>query len=180
MNYLIDTGHTSVEFSVRHIMISNVKGSLSVVAGTVNFDPNLPATSSVDVTIDANSLTTRHELRDSHLKSPEFLDATSNPTITFKSTEVEKTGEVDYRITGDLTIRGITKSVVLEAEFGGEAKDHFGNAKVAFSAKTSINRKDFGMVWNKSLETGGVVLGDKISIMLEVELHQQAALVMAQ
>lgn len=174
MQYVVDAAHTLVEFSARHMMITNVKGSFSGVSGTVNFDQNNPSASDVDVSINVSSLSTQNEQRDGHLKSPDFFDAATYPTITFKSTSVEKTGDADYKVTGDLTIHGVTKSVVLESEFIGEGKDPYGNQKAGFSAKTSISRKEFGLSYNVALESGGVLVSDKISIQLEVQLLQQA------
>lgn len=179
MNYIIDGGHTLVEFSARHLMISNVKGTLGNASGTVDFDIDQPNAAFVDVTIDVNSLTTHNQQRDRDLKGSEFLDTDKYPTITFRSTKVEKTGETDFVITGDLTIHGITQTTVLQAEYQGESKDHFGNNRVGFSAKANINRKDFGLTLNMILESGVVVIGDKISITLEVELIQQESLVAA-
>lgn len=175
MNYIIDSGHTAVVFAVRHLMIATVRGSFGGATGTATFDLANPETATVDVVIDVNSLTTHNPQRDSDLKGSEFLDTSNYPTLTFKSTKVEKFGEATYAITGDLTIHGITKEVVLAAEYQGETKDMFGNIRIAFSAETSINRKDFGIIWNRTLESGGVVIGDKISITLDTELIQQPA-----
>lgn len=174
MQYVVDAAHTLVEFSARHMMITNVKGSFSGVSGTVDFDQSNPTAATVDVSIDVNSLSTQNEQRDGHLKSPDFFDVANYPTITFKSTSVEKTGDADYKVTGDLTVHGTTKPVVLDAEFIGEGKDPYGNQKAGFSAKTSISRKDFGLNWNVALESGGVLVSDKINIQLEVQLLQQA------
>jgi polyisoprenoid-binding protein YceI len=166
----IDPMHTSVEFTVRHMMISNVKGTFQKTTGTVTIDGNDPTTAKIDATIDASSINTRVERRDADLKSPDFLDVAKYPTITFKSTKVEAAGEGKWKVTGDLTLHGVTKPVVLDVEgTGTPIKDPFGNTRAGASATTKINRKDFGVAYNKALEAGGVVVGDEVSITIDVE-----------
>lgn len=170
----IDPAHTSVEFSVRHLMISNVKGQFEKTTGTITANGNDPASAKIDVTIDASSVDTRVERRDAHLKSPDFLDVAKFPTITFKSTKVEADGPGKWKVTGDLTIHGVTKPVVLEVEGSGEPiHDPMGNTRAGASATTKIKRSDFGLTWNKALETGGVMVSDEVAISIDVEAIKQ-------
>ena len=171
----IDTAHSDAEFAVRHMMISTVKGHFAEVTGTVVMNEADPAASVVDVTIPVASIDTRDAKRDAHLKSADFFDADHYPTITFKSTRV--TGDVQgtFTIAGNLTMRGVSRPVTLEVEAAGRGKDPWGGEVAGFSAKTKVNRKDFGLEWNVALETGGVLVGDEVKISLEVELKKQAA-----
>jgi polyisoprenoid-binding protein YceI len=174
--YDIDPTHSSAHFSVRHLMISNVKGEFTKVTGTVTYDPDDPKTSKVDVTIDVASLHTRDEQRDAHLKSPDFFDAAKFPEIRFVSTGVEPDGHDEYLVKGDLTIHGVTREETLQVEGPTpEVKDPWGNMKAGATATAKINRKDFGLTWNAALETGGVVVGDEVKISLEVELTRRPA-----
>jgi polyisoprenoid-binding protein YceI len=169
--YSIDPTHSTAGFKVRHLMVANVKGEFSGVAGTVVYDAENPANSRVEATIDATTIHTRDDQRDGHLKSPDFFDVAKYPTITFVSTKVAKAGAGELTVTGDLTIHGVTKQVVLDVEGPApEAKDPWGNFKSGVSATTKINRTDFGLVWNAALETGGVLVGEEVSLTLEVEL----------
>jgi len=173
--YDIDPAHSGAHFSVRHMMISNVKGEFSKVAGTVTFDPDNPAASQVEATIDATSLHTRDEQRDGHLKSPDFFDVAKFPEIRFVSRNVEAQGFGEFLVKGDLTIHGVTKEVTLRVEGPTpDAKDPWGNTKAGATATTKINRKDFGLVWNVALEAGGVLVGEDVSISLELELTKKA------
>lgn len=156
------------------MMISTVRGQFDKVTGTVDFNQENPELSTVAVNIDAASFDTKDAQRDGHLRSPDFLDVEKYPAITFKSTQVEKTGDNTGLITGDLTIREVTRSVVLNTEFNGVAKAPWGATSAGFTATTKINRKDFGLVWNVALETGGVLVGEEVSITLEVEIVQAA------
>lgn len=165
----LDPAHTSAEFSARHMMVTTVRGAFEKMSGTLDFDPANPAAGSVDVTIDAASLNTRVADRDTHLKSPDFLDVVNFPTITFKSTKIEVTGSEAGKITGDLTIRGVTHQVVINAEYLGQGKNPWGITVAGFSGTTKINREDWGLVWNVALETGGVLVGKDITISLDVE-----------
>jgi polyisoprenoid-binding protein YceI len=166
----IDPMHTSVEFTVRHMMISNVKGTFEKTSGTVTIDGSDPTTAKIDATIDVASINTRVERRDADLKGPNFLDVAKYPTITFKSTKVEAAGEGKWKVTGDLTLHGVTKPVVLEVEgTGTPIKDPFGNTRAGASATTKINRRDFGISYNKTLDAGGVMVGDEVSITIDVE-----------
>lgn len=165
----LDPTHSSAEFSAKHMMVTTVRGKFDTLSGTLEFDPANPTASSVNVEIDAASISTGVNDRDGHLRSADFLDVENYPKVTFKSTKIEVTGENTGRITGDLTIRNVTRPVVIETEFLGEVKDPWGNTKVAFAGETKINREDFGLVWNVALETGGVLVGKEIKIFLEAQ-----------
>ncbi len=173
MSWKIDPSHTRAVFSVRHMMISNVHGLFEDISGTVDFDEQNPTRSKVDVQIAAASLSTRDERRDAHLRSGDFLDAEQYPYLTFKSRKVEKLDNTHGRLTGDLTIRGVTRPVVLDVEYAGQAKSPFGLVSAGFTAHTRINRKDWGLTWNMALETGGVLVGDVINIDIELEIVKQ-------
>ena len=170
----IDPAHSSATFSIRHMTISNVRGEFGKVTGTVNWDDADVTKSTAEATIDATTINTHEPKRDAHLKSPEFFDVEKNPTITFKSTQVQKAGADHLKITGNLTIHGVTRPVILDATYTGIVKDPGGNTRRGASAKTKLNRKDFGLTWNKSLEAGGVLVGDEVDIALELELAKKA------
>jgi polyisoprenoid-binding protein YceI len=168
--YKIDPAHSSASFVVRHMMITNVRGGFSGVQGTVEHDSENPSASSLDVTIDVNTINTLDPNRDTHLKSAEFLDAEKFPTITFKSKSVAANGD-DLKVTGDLTIHGVTQEVVLHVEApSAEGKDPWGNTRIGASAATKIKRSEFGLSWNTALETGGILVGDDLKIELEVSM----------
>ena len=167
----IDPSHTSLEFKVRHLMVSNVRGQFHGVKGTVDIEGDDLSDSVLDVTIDAASIDTGVEKRDAHLRSPDFLDVERFPTLTYRSKEVRRLDDGQMRVVGDLTIRGVTQEVVLDVEGPTQAiTDPWGNVRVGASASTKINRKDFGLEWNKALEGGGVVVGDEVKITIELEL----------
>lgn len=167
--YKVDPSHTHAQFSVRHMMVSNVRGEFTKLEGEAVIDDANIERSSVSVTIDAASISSRDEKRDGHLKSPDFFDVEKFPTLTFKSKAVRKNG-VNIDITGDLTIHGVTKEVVLVVdELTENITDPWGNARRGARATTTIDRKDFGLVWNANLDKGGVAVGDKVSITLEAE-----------
>ena len=169
-NWAIDPAHTNVEFTVRHMMISNVKGQFKKTSGTITTNGNDPTSAQVNATIDATSIDTRVEKRDAHLKSPAFLDVDKFPTITFKSTKVEADGPDKWKVTGDLTLHGVTKPVVLEVESSGKPiTDPMGNTRAGASATAKIKRSDFGLVWNQALEGGGVMVGDEVAISVDLE-----------
>ncbi len=170
-NWQIDPAHSSAQFSVRHMAISTVRGAFSKVTGSVVFDDKDVSKSTVEVTIDANSVDTRVPDRDNDLRSEKFFDVAHYPSITFKSKRVEQVAPGKLKVTGDLTIRGTTKEVVLDVE-GPTApvKDPWGNTRNAATATTKINRQDFGVKWNATLDNGGVVVGDDVSIIIDVEL----------
>jgi polyisoprenoid-binding protein YceI len=169
-SYKIDPAHSTAQFVVRHMMITNVRGGFSGVQGTVVYDPENLGASSADVTIDVNTLNTGDANRDAHVKSAEFLDAEKYPTITFKSKSIAKDGD-GLRVKGDLTVRGVTKEVVLDVDGpSGEQKDPWGNIRVGASAGAKIKRSDHGLTWNAALETGGIMLGDDLKLELEVSM----------
>jgi polyisoprenoid-binding protein YceI len=165
--FSIETSHSHAQFSVRHAGISKARGTVAIVAGTIVIPEDLSA-ASVTATLDPATIDTRDANRDGHLRSADFFDVEANPQWTFTSTSVAVDGE-DLLVNGDLTIRGTTRPVALRTEFNGAATDPFGYARVGFSATTEISRKDFGLVWNAALETGGVLVGDKVTITLEIE-----------
>lgn len=166
----IDSDHSNIGFKVRHLMISNVKGIFNKLTGVIELNDNDITKSKVQVSIDTNSINTNVPKRDEHLRSADFFDVAKFPTMTFVSTKVVKAGKDKLEITGDLTLHGITKQVVLDVEGPtGESKDPWGNIRKGANATTKINRKDFGLVWNESLETGGVVVGEEVTINLEIE-----------
>ncbi len=174
MAWQIDPDHSQVEFAVRHMMISTVRGRFTQFSGTVELDEADPSRSSVEVRIDAASIDTRAGQRDAHLQSPDFLNVAEYPYLVFKSKRVELRDATRARVIGDLTIRDITREVVLDVEYAGQARSPWGTTSAGFSAKTKINRKDWGLTWNQGLETGGVLVGDEISISIDLEVVQQA------
>jgi polyisoprenoid-binding protein YceI len=167
--YSIDNAHSDISFSVRHMMFAKVRGHFTKWSANLAFDPVKPASSSVEVSIEAASIDTREPQRDGHLRSGDFLDAENFPKITFKSRKVESPASGHYTVTGDLAIRGVTREVVLDVEESGRGKDPWGNDRVAFLAKTTINRPDFGLKWNQALEAGGVLVGEKVEIEIDVQ-----------
>ncbi|MBU5612924.1 YceI family protein [Geomonas azotofigens] len=167
----IDPDHSSIGFKVRHLMVSNVKGVFGKVSGIVNIDDRDLAKSSVTATIDTTSIDTGVAKRDAHLKSPDFLDVAKYPTMTFVSTRITKGSGGNFKVLGDLTLHGVTKSVVLDVEgLSPEVKDPMGTMRRGAAASATINRKDFGLTWNKMLEAGGVAVGDEVKINIEVEM----------
>jgi len=166
----IDSAHAAAEFKVRHMMISNVKGVIKGISGVLTEHATDASLSSVDATLDVSTLNTGEAQRDAHLKSGDFLELEKYPTITFKSTNVVHKGDAEYAVTGDLTIHGVTKPVTLAVEGPTpQHKDPWGNTRIGLSATTKINRKDFGLNWNATLETGGILVGEDVHITLELE-----------
>jgi len=166
----IDPAHSAAEFKVRHMMISYVKGKFSGLSGVLKLDENDYTHSTVEVSIPAASVRTVDDKLDAHLKDADFFDVEKFPTLTFKSTSIRSTGDRDYAVTGDLTIRGATKSVTLSAiDVSDPSKDPWGNQRIGLSASAKVNRKDFGLVWNAPLEFGGVLVGDEVAITLDVQ-----------
>ncbi|MFW6078989.1 MAG: YceI family protein [Gemmatimonadota bacterium] len=168
----LDPAHTNVEFAARHMMITTVKGRFAEVAGVIEMSEDDPSRSSVEVEIDAASIDTRTEDRDAHLRSGDFLDVENHPEITFRSRAIEgspKEPGDEFRVVGDLTIRGTTREVVLDAVFAGRGGDPWGGQRVGFSADTKLDRRDFGLTWNQALEAGGVLVGNEVTIHLEVQ-----------
>ena len=169
----IDPSHSHVEFAVRHLMISTVKGRFGIVRGTVRTDDADPAKGAVEIEIDVDSIDTREAQRDAHLRSADFFDAERFPKITFRSTRISDTSGDRFTLTGDLAIHGVTREIALDVTSEGRGKDPWGGERAGFSATAKIKRSDFGLTWNQALETGGFVVGDDIKISLEVELVKQ-------
>lgn len=176
MTWQIDSAHSQIHFTVRHMMISKVRGQFESFSGEVNYDEENPTRTTVDIQIDAASLNTKEAQRDGHLKSPDFLDVANYPVVRFQSTKVEQTSADSGKLYGNLTIRDVTKPVVLDVEYAGQAQSPWGNISAGFSGSTAINRKEWGLNWNQALETGGVLVGDKIQIEIELELVKVAEL----
>ncbi len=169
--WTIDSGHSSAEFKVRHLAVSNVTGRFGNVTGTIVYEESDPSKSSVEASIEVATLDTENEDRDKHLKSPDFFDAENHTAIIFKSTKVEKAGEGKLKVTGDLTIRGVTRQVTLAVDGPvPPVKDPWGNTKSGASASTTIDRQEFGVAWSRVMEGGGLVVGNEVAITLEVEL----------
>ncbi|MEW6181307.1 MAG: YceI family protein [Chloroflexota bacterium] len=173
MSWKIDSAHSEITFSVRHLMVSNVRGRFERFSGTVHFDEENPQNSSVEVQIEAASINTREPQRDAHLRSADFLNADQFPYLTFKSKRIEVLDDSHGRIIGDLTIRDVTREVVLDVVFNGKVKSPFGFTTAGFSASTRINRKDWGLLWNVALEAGGVLVGEEVNIQIELELIKE-------
>ena len=169
----IDAAHSLVEFSVRHMMFTTVKGRFTDVKGTVVADEGEPARSTVEATMSVATIDTRVDQRDGHLRSADFFDVEQYPTITFTSRRIDGDPAGEFRLVGDLTIRGVTREVTLDVTFEGRGKDPWGSERAGFTAKSKVNRKDFGLTWNQALETGGVLVGDEVKIAIEVELVKQ-------
>ena len=170
MSWQIDSSHSHITFTARHMMISKVRGSFESFSGSVNFDEANPTNTTVNIEVDLATVNTRDEQRDGHLKSPDFFDVEKYPTMKFVSTRVEQINENNGRLYGQLTIKDVTKEIVLDVEYAGTAKSPWGTESAGFSASGNLNRKDWGLNWNQALETGGVLVGDKINIEIELEL----------
>lgn len=172
--YTIDTAHSHAQFKVRHMMIANVRGEFSTVTGSISYHPSNPSASTVQATIDTSTINTRDAQRDTHLKSGDFFDVARYPTITFESISVTASGPANFEVTGSLSIHGVTQTVALKVEdLTPEHKDPWGNMRRGATAKTKINRKDYGLEWNVALEAGGFLVGDEVEITLDVELVRQ-------
>ena len=172
-SWAFDQAHSSVNLMVRHMVVSKVRGRFTKWNGTLVMDEMNPAGGAVEVAIEAESIDTGVEQRDGHLKSPDFFDVAKYPTLTFRSTKVEAAGAGALRVTGDLTMHGVTRPVVLDVEYSGSAKDPWGGVRAGFSARATIDRKDFGLTYNQLLETGGVLVGETVEIAIEAEMVKQ-------
>ena len=170
----IDAAHSIAEFAVRHMMVSTVKGRFGTLEGAIEGNEANPVASAVRATIDVASIDTRDEQRDAHLRSDDFFNAEKFPHIAFVSKRIERVDDENYRVVGDLTIRDVTKEVVLDTEFEGQIRDPYGNMRAGFTATTQINRRDFGVNFNAALEAGGLVVADKVKITLHVEAVRPA------
>lgn len=166
--YAIDPTHSRIGFVARHAMVTKVRGSFNEFEGSGFFDAEHPESSKLELTIQAASIDTRNADRDAHLRSNDFFDMEAHPEITFASTAVEELGDAEYRVTGDLTIKGVTNPVTVDLEHTGSAVDPFGNQRIGFEGTTTVNRKDWGVNWNAALETGGVLVSEKVTLELDV------------
>ncbi len=173
MTWTLDTAHSAIEFSAKHMMISTVRGSFETFNVVMNLNEQDPTKSSVEATIDLASITTREARRDAHLRSGDFFDAETYPTLTFRSTRIEPLGDNNYNLVGDLTIRDATHPVTIKVHDEGQAKDPWGNMHWGFNGETTLNRKDWNLNWNVALETGGWLVGDQIKVHVEIEAVQQ-------
>ncbi|WP_433871800.1 YceI family protein [Saccharopolyspora sp. CA-218241] len=172
--YALDPTHTRIGFVTRHAMVTKVRGAFNDFEGTATIDGANPSASSVALRIKVDSIDTRNADRDGHLRTNDFLDAAEYPEITFTSTAIEQTGDNSYDVTGDLTIKGVTRSVTVPFSYEGQAQDPFGNVRIGLEGSVVINRKDFGLTWNAALETGGVLVGEKVTLELEVSAVKQS------
>ncbi|HEY8424594.1 MAG TPA: YceI family protein [Limnochordales bacterium] len=170
----IDPAHSQADFAVRHMMISTVRGRFRKMTGKLVGSPDRPDQASVELSIDVNSIDTAEPQRDQHLRSADFFDAEHHPTLDFKSRRIEPVGEGRYKVTGDLTMRGVTREVTVDVTFEGRVKDPWGNERVGFSAETRLNRKDWGLNWNAILEAGGVVVGDEVRVNVQTEFVRKS------
>ncbi|MFN2565827.1 MAG: YceI family protein [Gemmatimonadaceae bacterium] len=171
--WTVDTAHSHVGFAIKHLMIATVRGRFTQVQGTVTVDESDLTTADIDVTVATASVNTGDEKRDGHLRSPDFFDVERFPNMTFRSKRVEAASGTSVRIVGDLTIRDVTREVVLDAELLGRAKDPWGKEHAGFEATTKFNRSDYGLTWNAALETGGVLVGDEVKVTIEGELIRE-------
>jgi polyisoprenoid-binding protein YceI len=178
-NWNLDIVHSGINFSVRHMVVSKVRGRFAKFAGNVALDEGDLTRSTVEATIDASSIDTGTAQRDEHLRSADFFDVEHFPQIRFRSTGIEKLGAERYRLTGQLTIRDVSREIALDVEYGGRGKDPWGNERVGFTAKASLDRKDFGLKWNQALETGGVLVSDRVELELELQAVRNAAVAAA-
>ncbi|MFJ8585398.1 YceI family protein [Streptomyces sp. NPDC093595] len=172
--YTIDPAHSSIGFTARHAMVTNVRGSFADYSGSLTLDGSDPAASAASIDVKIGSIDTGNADRDGHLRSADFFDAEQFPLMTFRSTSAEALGGSDYRITGDLTIKGVTKPISIDLEFNGAAKDPFGNERVGFEGKAELLRSAWGLTWNAALETGGVLVSDKIKLTFEISAIRNA------
>ncbi|MFF7446976.1 MULTISPECIES: YceI family protein [unclassified Streptomyces] len=173
-DYTIDTAHSTIGFTVRHAMVTNVKGKFLDFSGSLHLDGGDPSASTASIDVKMDSIDTGSAERDGHLKSADFFKIEEYPTMTFRSTSAEALGGEDYRITGDLTILGTTRPLTIDLEFNGAAKDPFGNERVGFEGKAEIKRSDWGLTWNAALETGGVLISDKIKLSFDISAIKNA------
>ncbi|WP_029421046.1 YceI family protein [Alicyclobacillus macrosporangiidus] len=169
----VDPAHSSVDFSIKHMVISRVKGTFHTFDAVVEADPEDLTTARIEFTVDVASVDTRNEDRDNHLRSADFFDAENYPKMTFKATRIVKKSEGEYEVTGDLTIRGVTRPETFLVTYEGQGKDPWGGIRAGFSANGTINRSDYGLKWNAALETGGVLVGDQVQVSLEIQAVKQ-------
>jgi polyisoprenoid-binding protein YceI len=173
-DWQIDRAHSAAQFSVRHLMVSTVRGHFGKLTGVVRYDPAKPGEASVEAEVDVSTIDTREAKRDAHLKSPDFFDVEKYPTMTFRSTKLEPAGPGKFKMTGNLTLRGVTRPVVFDLDGVSEPiKDQRGGERMGATATAKINRSDFGMTWNRLLEAGGVTVGDEVTIVIDAELTRR-------
>ncbi|MBH5319786.1 YceI family protein [Paenibacillus sp. GSMTC-2017] len=172
--WAVDASHSAIDFSVRHMMISKVKGTFHTFEANVEADVNDLTSANISFSIDINSVDTRNADRDAHLKGADFFDTEKYPTLTFNAATIVKTGEGEYEVSGEVSLHGVTRTETFEVTYEGSGKDPWGNARAGFSAKSTLKRSDYGLTYNAALETGGVLIGDDVKISLEIEAVQQA------
>jgi|SRR5579859_5854395 len=175
-NWDIDVVHSGIHFAIRHMVVSKVRGSFTKFAGTIRLDEEEMARSNIDVIVDVGSIDTQVSGRDAHLRSPDFFDTETFPEMRFRSKRIEKLDEARMRVVGDLMIRGVTRETALDVEYGGRVRDPWGSERLGFLARTSIDRRDFGLVWNQALDAGAIVLGDRVDIEIDIEAVRAARL----
>lgn len=173
-NWIVDPTHSTIEFSVKHMMIAKVKGSFNKFEASILANPSDLTTAEIDFTVDVASIDTRNADRDNHLRSADFFEVEKNPTLTFKSTKIVKTDEDEYDVTGNVTLNGVTQEETFSITFEGQGKDPWGNEKAGFSGKGKVKRSDYGLTYNAALETGGVLIGDQITLTIEIEAAKEA------
>ena len=173
MNWQIDPSHTTIEFSVKHMMFTTVRGQFKTFEGTLSIDPNNPAASRVEGSIDVASINTGEAQRDAHLRSGDFFDVEKYPQMSFRSSRIESLGGNQYKVYGQMTIKDVTREVVFDVTDVGQGQDPWGNQRRGISAETKLNRKDFGLTWNVALETGGWLVGDEIKVSVDLQLVGQ-------
>ncbi|MCM3167343.1 YceI family protein [Peribacillus frigoritolerans] len=172
--WIVDPTHSAIEFSVKHMMIAKVKGSFNKFEASILANPSDLTTAEIDFTVDVASIDTRNADRDNHLRSADFFDVEKNPTLTFKSTKIVKTDADEYDVTGNVTLNGVTQEETFNITFEGQGKDPWGNEKAGFSGKGKVKRSDYGLTYNAALETGGVLIGDQITLTIEIEAAKEA------
>lgn len=172
--WAIDPTHSSIDFTIKHMMIAKVKGAFHSFEAQIEADPNDLTSADIQIQVDLNSIDTRNSDRDNHLRSADFFDIEHNPKMTFQSTQIKKTGDGEYEVTGNLTLHGVTRPETFSVSFEGAGKDPWGNEKVGFSGQGKIKRSDYGLTYNAVLETGGVLIGDEVKFTIEIEASQQA------
>jgi polyisoprenoid-binding protein YceI len=174
VKWTVDASHSNVEFSVKHMMIAKVKGSFHSFEAQIEADPNDLTTADIQFQVDLSSIDTRNSDRDAHLKTADFFDIENNPKLVFQSTQITKTGDGEYKVAGNLSLHGVTRSETFSVSFEGAGKDPWGNEKVGFSGQGSLKRSDYGLTYNAVLETGGLLIGDEVKISIDIEASKQA------
>jgi len=174
VKWAVDTAHSNVNFAIRHMMVTNVKGAFHEFSAEIDADPTDLTTAEIDFTIQLASIETRNADRDAHLKTADFFDVENYPNLTFKSNKIVKTGDGEYNVTGDVTLHGVTRSETFKTTFEGSGKDPWGNEKVGFTVEGALKRSDYGLTYNAALETGGVLIADQVKISVDIQAAKQA------